>query len=142
MSPIYYIIRSIIITVIISSIIALLFLNHFWIAFAITTAIQIILFYIVNTIRDVSLYRLENQRIAEYSKQGMLLKCPCHVQNEEFVPIYLNEPNEYNCGACNKPVSVKIEATTLAATIPIDIDNSQEQIAKIYNTLTNGKRDN
>lgn len=138
MSPVFYIIKSIIITVAISTVVALVFLSQFWEVFAITTALQIIIFYIINTIRDVSIQKLENQRIAEYSKQGLLLKCPCFKQNQEFVPIVLNENNSYNCELCNKPVVVSVEATTLAATVPVDIENSQEKIAQIYNKITNG----
>jgi hypothetical protein len=82
--------------------------------------------------------KIENKRIAEFSKQGLLLKCPCFKQSEEFVPIVLNENNNYNCEACNKPITVKIEATTLAATVPVDIENSQDKIAQIYNKITNG----
>jgi hypothetical protein len=138
MAPIFYIIKSILITAAISTIIALVFLSHFWQAFAISAALQVIIFYIINTIRDVSIQKLENQRIAEYSKQGLLLKCPCYKQNQEFVPIVLNENNNYNCEVCSKPVVVSIEATTLAATVPVDLENSQDKISQIYSKITNG----
>ena len=138
MAPIFYIIKSILITTVVSTIIALAFLSYFWQAFAISAALQVIIFYIINTIRDVSIQKLENQRIAEYSKQGLLLKCPCYKQNEEFVPIVLNENNNYSCEVCNKPVAVSIQTTTLAATVPVDLENSQEKISQIYNKITNG----
>jgi len=138
MSPFIYIIKSIFITCVISFIIAAFFISYFWEAFIITTAAQIIIFYIVNTVRDIKIIKLENERIAEYSRQGLLLKCPCYKQNEELIPIVLNEDNLYNCGECKKPISVKIEATTLSATVPVDLENSQDKISQIYNKLTNG----
>ena len=138
MAPIFYIIKSILITAAISTLIALVFLSYFWQVFAISAALQVIIFYIINTVRDISMQKIENKRIAEFSKQGLLLKCPCFRQSEEFVPIVLNENNSYNCEACNKPITVKIEATTLAATVPVDIENSQDKIAQIYNKITNG----
>jgi hypothetical protein len=110
----------------------------YWQAFAITTAVQIIIFYIINTFRDVSLEKIKNNRIAELSKQGILLKCPCSKQMEEFIPIVLNENNNYDCQFCNKPVSVKIEATTLATTVPVDLDVSQDKLSQIYSKITNG----
>lgn len=135
MSPFLIILRSILLTCVVSTIIATLYMAYFWQVFAITTAAQIIIFYIVNTIRDVSLQKIENARIAEFSKQGLMLKCPCYKQNSEFIPITLNEENMYNCGECNKPIKVDIEATTLLATIPVDLDTPQVELSKIYNKL-------
>jgi hypothetical protein len=54
------------------------------------------------------------------------------------VPIVLNENNNYNCEVCSKPVVVSIEATTLAATVPVDLENSQDKISQIYSKITNG----
>lgn len=138
MSPFISILKSIFFTALISAIISLFFINVFWQAFAITTAAQIVIFFIINAIRDVSLAKIETAKIAELSKQGLLLKCPCYKQNEEFIPIELNENNSYTCRECNKSISVNIEATTLISTVPLDLENSQNNLEKIYSTITNG----
>lgn len=135
MYPILIILRSILLTCVVSGVIAALFMSQFWEVFAIATAAQIIIFYIINTIRDVSLKKIENDRLAEFSKQGLMLKCPCFKQNSEFIPIVLNEENAYNCGECQKPIKVDIEATTLMATVPVDLDTPQTKLAEIYNKI-------
>jgi hypothetical protein len=58
-------------------------------------------------------------REAELSKQGATVTCPCDRGMQCFIPIKLNEPNEYSCPGCKKQVNVHINYKTAIATIPV-----------------------
>lgn len=63
--------------------------------------------------------QLENERIKEFTLQGLDVICPCHLKKTEFVPIVLNTENKYNCASCQKNISVYIAAETALVTDPI-----------------------
>lgn len=63
--------------------------------------------------------RLIIAREAELSKQGTTVTCPCDRGVQCFIPIKLNEPNEYSCPGCKKQVNVHINYKTAIATIPV-----------------------
>jgi len=63
--------------------------------------------------------KLENERLKEFSYQGLEVTCPCFKQTKQLVPVRLNTPNYYKCGECNKSVSVIIDATTATVTEPL-----------------------
>lgn len=129
------IIKSIALVSIISIFFGVLFMSHFWQAFAIATTLQIIINIVITTYREIALERLEVSKIDSISKQGLVLKCPCFKQAEEFVPIELNSVNSYNCTECSKLISVDIEAKTLLATTPVDLNSSPIELSKIYDKL-------
>lgn len=58
-------------------------------------------------------------REAELNKQGAEVVCPCDRGIKSFVPISINETNEYQCPGCNKPVHVLVNLKTVLATIPV-----------------------
>lgn len=60
--------------------------------------------------------KLENERIKEFSLQGLEVTCPCSLKKTEFVPIILNTNNTYKCDYCQKNVSVYIAAETALMT--------------------------
>jgi hypothetical protein len=60
--------------------------------------------------------KLENERIKEFSLQGLEVTCPCALKKAEFVPIILNTNNTYRCDHCQKNVSVYIAAETALVT--------------------------
>jgi hypothetical protein len=60
--------------------------------------------------------KLENERIKEFSLQGLEVTCPCLLKKTEFVPIVLNTNNNYKCDYCQKNVSVYIAAETALVT--------------------------
>lgn len=79
--------------------------------------------------------KLENERIKEFSLQGMEVTCPCALKKTEFVPIVLNTNNSYKCNTCQKNISVyvvpetaliteTIANVTLPTTIPTFTDNN------------------
>ena len=63
--------------------------------------------------------KLENERIKEFSLQGMEVSCPCSLKKVEFVPIILNTNNNYKCNHCQKNISVYVTAETALVTEPL-----------------------
>jgi DNA-directed RNA polymerase subunit RPC12/RpoP len=63
--------------------------------------------------------QIENERIKEFTMQGLEVECPCSRKIKDFVPIRLNTANKYKCSECQKLVSVYIESTTALITEPI-----------------------
>jgi len=58
-------------------------------------------------------------REAELSKQGAEVVCPCDRQVKCFIPIVLNQRNEYICPGCDKNVNVAVNLKTVLVTTPI-----------------------
>ncbi|NBO99092.1 MAG: hypothetical protein EBU90_03060 [Proteobacteria bacterium] len=58
-------------------------------------------------------------REAELSKQGAEVICPCDRGFKSFVPILLNERNEYTCPGCKKDVNVLVNLKTVLVTTPV-----------------------
>jgi len=141
MGPFASILRSIIITLIISSSISAVLINYgFWQIFTITTGVQIVLFAVVNSLREASIRKVEVERIKTLEKQGIQVTCPCYKEISQFIPVVLNEDNSYMCDGCNKRVNVEINAETRMATMPVDLEQSQNNIAAIYDTITKQKK--
>ena len=56
---------------------------------------------ISDTLASVNNKKLENDRIKEFSKQGVSIDCAyCGEQN--FIPIRFDIKNEFDCNNCNK----------------------------------------
>jgi hypothetical protein len=86
-------------------------------------AIQFVFNYIYETIFNafVALQnkKLENERIKEFTMQGIEVECPCSRKVKDFVPIRLNTSNKYKCKECQKLISVYITPSTALTTEPI-----------------------
>jgi len=127
------IIKSISILVLISSAIAFAFSATFigfckvWI---IATILQFIFFAIYSKfvtyflIKETNKYNLE--KIAEYSKQGLNVTCPCPKAIKAFVPIRLDQNNYYKCLDCGKHVAVQIDVKTFNQTEILDNDTAMQ----------------
>lgn len=63
--------------------------------------------------------KLENERLKEFSYQGLELECPCYKKEKELVPVRFNTSNYYRCIACNKQLSVIVTAESAIVTEPI-----------------------
>ena len=72
--------------------------------------------------------KLLNERIREYSKQGIETNCPCHKNIKVFLPIRLDRDNSYKCLECSKNVAVKLEVKTFMTTEAIDLDSTDERL--------------
>lgn len=81
--------------------------------------------------------RLQVEKIKEFSKQGMEVKCPCYLEKSMFVPINLNDANIINCKECDKSISVDITAKTFMQTDMIDLDKADEALIKAYKHIQN-----
>jgi len=71
---------------------------------------------ILNAVVALKNKKLENERIKEFSLQGLEVTCPCPLRKTEFVPIVLNTNNTYKCDHCQKNVSVYIVPETALIT--------------------------
>ena len=112
---------------------------NIFLGFLTGASIQFLLSYIVNSILAVYVglknKTLENERIKEFSTQGLEVECPCHKKIREFVPIRLNTDNKYKCQECFKIISVIVDATTALATQPIyNTEISLENIPELKGT--------
>ena len=80
--------------------------------------------------------KLENERIKEFSYQGVEVTCPCYKKINAFVPIRLNTDNSYTCQECKKDVAIYIDVSTAVTTQPIN--NTKEVLKEIVESaLTN-----
>lgn len=86
-------------------------------------AIQFVFNYIYETIFNAIIAlknkKLENERIKEFTMQGIEVECPCSRKIKDFVPIRLNTSNKYKCKECQKLISVYITLSTALTTEPI-----------------------
>jgi uncharacterized protein (UPF0212 family) len=125
-----------------ASVIFLGFGIKFWLSFVIATLAQIIIYNVFRAILDAVVIlkdkKLENERIKEFSYQGLEVTCPCNKKHIDFVPIRLNTPNMYKCGECDKSVSVYINAETALQTEPINNTDITEAVAPILKNIANG----
>jgi len=74
---------------------------------------------ILNAFVELRNKKLENERIKEFSLQGLEVTCPCALKKIEFVPIILNTDNKYTCNFCQKNVSVYVVPETALVTEPL-----------------------
>jgi hypothetical protein len=114
----------------------------FWIGFTFGTLLQIILhnvfMSILNTFSALKNKQLENERIKEFTYQGLEVTCPCNKKHIDFVPLRFNTPNSYKCGECLKSVAVYLTAETAMQTEPIVETDVTTAIAPIINNIENG----
>lgn len=103
--------------------------------FLFSIIVQILIYNIYKKIIEISLEKIKNDRIKEFSKQGMEVTCPCFLEKKMFVPIQLDKDNSFNCLECDKNVSVDISAKCFMKTDVIDLDNAEAAIAEVYKKL-------
>jgi hypothetical protein len=96
-------------------------------------AIQFGLYYsfttALNAYVELKNKKLENERIKEFSLQGLEVTCPCALKKTEFVPVVLNTDNKYNCSHCQKNVSVYIVPETALVTEPLTLPQVPSMIS-------------
>jgi len=113
-----------------------------WLGFLVGVLGQILIYNAFISILDVYLTiknkKLENERIAEFSYQGLEVECPCTKKRKDFVPIRLNDLNMYRCGECDKTISVYINAETALQTEPIISTDTTAALAPLLANINNG----
>lgn len=97
---------------------------NYIVAFTISFVVQIALGFIVSSIRDpfvaLRAEQIENERIGLLSQQGLELKC-AHCSNSSFVPIRLDEHNNYDCPHCTQPNAVYLNVTVARETNMLNV---------------------
>lgn len=130
--------KPIIILCVISTVSSLLFYNtllDFIKGFILATLIQIIFYNVYKNVIEFLAVRLQVEKLKEFSKQGMEIKCPCYMEKKMFVPIDLNNTNTFNCKECDKSVSVEVSTRTFMQTDMIDLDKADESLIKAYKKI-------
>lgn len=105
--------------------------------FIVSSIIQIFIYNIYKHILFLSAERIKNDRIKEFSKQGMDVSCPCYLEKKMFIPIELNETNEFNCIECKKDCIVQITAKTFNKTDIINLDEADAALVEVYKKIQN-----
>lgn len=133
------IIISATITLIVSSIsgaIALYaFDGNFLKTFAVATMIQILMFYIWNSLMQIFVrIRLEQEQTKQYEifeEQGREVTC-AYCGHGNFIPILINSDNKFTCEKCSEENSVYIDITIARKTDIISTEKStKEEISEV-----------
>lgn len=111
------------------------FLRYFLIA----TFIQIIVYNMYSTFINTLHERNEIEQLAELSKQVVETRCPCPKAITQVVPITANEPTAYKCQDCNRGIVAVADVKTFLATEPVDIEQGNNLIEKLYNDAVKNK---
>ena len=104
--------------------------------------IQIIGYNCYNSWKKLQIQREYTKRIAEYSKQGVTVSCPCSENKKLFIPIRLNEDNSFKCLECKKNVAVAVNVKTFLSTQPVDLDKSDIALNDVYNKIVEEEKTN
>ena len=144
------IIRSLLVTIVISLAISLAFYfmgsdpkKIFIISFAAIMVVGFLLGQWSTTKMIIKNKQLENERIIEFTKQGVSVECS-YCSEVNFVPIRFDIKNEFDCNKCGKKNAIYLDIITTQITNPIQSArlqiqtiNSDEQSA-IDKIQTNG----
>jgi hypothetical protein len=103
--------------------------------FLCATIAQIICYNLYKKYLEIKLEHIKNERIKEYSKQGLDINCPCHKNIPMFVPVTLNQKNAFKCGECKKTVAVDITAKAFLETEIIDLDAADAAFVEVYKKI-------
>ena len=120
------ILRSLLVTIIISSAVAYTasMSNYsFWLFFVCSTAIQFIFHWSLSYFMDIYVVlrnkQLENQRIAEFSKQSVNVNC-AYCRHANTVPVRFEDYNDFTCENCGKPNAIYVNLTVTQKTTPLN----------------------
>lgn len=121
------ILRSIAITTTLAALVGLVFWSisgEFIKPFVLTIIIQFVLFWIFNTcssyIYELKATALENERIAEFTKQGIEVGCS-YCRSVNLIPVRFDEGNDFTCINCDKENAVYIGITVTQKTTPLNV---------------------
>jgi hypothetical protein len=125
---IFNIIKSIIAVAIISAIISgimfsigLNFIKCFTMLFCGQILISFVGYQLIEPFILLRNKKLENDRIAEFSKQGVEAEC-ANCNTKSIVPVKFNSNNDFICENCSRSNSIYINITTAQKTEPLSID--------------------
>ena len=81
---------------------------------------------ISETLAIINNKKLENERIKEFTKQGVSVEC-AYCGEPNFVPIRFDIKNQFNCNKCNQTNSIYIDIITTQITSPLQSPQMQVQ---------------
>jgi hypothetical protein len=114
---------SLFLTICISTLFSLIFIDNFKVVFAITTILQFIGFYIFNNIYENLLKRRAIELSIEFekerSKNVVTINCPCSENNQQTIQMTFNEDTIYECSKCKKEIRASNNISTLMTTVPM-----------------------
>ncbi|MDB4430310.1 hypothetical protein N9273_00655 [bacterium] len=96
----------------------------FWNTFSLTTGIQFIVFWVINSHKELdkdTIYGEFETNIDQIlSLSRVAVECPCtnHVFNEE---VFLNSENIHRCPKCNNSVKLDAQVSAVLQTTPEEI---------------------
>ena len=127
MSSLFKILKSFIITALVSLIVASFFTNHFWPVFGLITLIQIIVssifsqIYSNRAIRDLE--EIKINQIKEANRNVVTIPCPCDMQADLTVDYRFDRVNIVVCSKCDKNIKCTAAIGTAVTTDPIYFEN-------------------
>ena len=91
--------------------------------FVAVLAAQYVFFYLWNTIlshnRTNTLTREETERIVAFQQQGVTVNC-AHCNQPNFIPVRMDEDNQFECESCGKHNAVYIDVTVAPKSQSLD----------------------
>lgn len=132
------VLKPILLLSVISTSVSLLFSNNilsFSKIFIATSLAQILLYNLYVSIMQLFAEKIKNERMKEYSKQGMEITCPCYLEKKMLIPIDLNGDNTFKCFECQKNVSVNVTAKAFMQTEMVDLDKADSAFLEAYNKI-------
>lgn len=117
------IIRSLLITSLVSALFGLLFIEKFFLVFILSTILQFLFFYFFNSIyENYQIKKAVELQIAQEKNQlenTVRVLCPCGENNPQEVKLSLREDTIYPCSKCKKEVRATTNVGTTLITSPI-----------------------
>ena len=114
---------SIVLTLCISTLFSLIFIDNFKVVFAIATILQFIGFYMFNTAYENLLKKKAIQLSIDFEKERarniVTVNCPCSENSQQSIQMTLNEDTIYECSKCKKEIRASNNVSTLMTTVPM-----------------------
>lgn len=102
----------------------------FYTVFIFTFIGQLMFFYMFNTVLQYIVMlknkKLENNRIKEFTMQGVDLNC-AHCSSTNLAPLRFDQDNIFSCLNCGKDNSVYINITVAQSSSPLEINSLTTQ---------------
>jgi hypothetical protein len=123
------IVFSLAVTILVSTLLGLLFYSKFWIVFALGFILQFLFFYILNTVYENRLIekaqKLKLEEFKEQTKHFVLVECPCNEKVKQDVEVRFDKDIIYKCNKCEKNIRAIPDVKTLLQTDPIYFNNDR-----------------
>ena len=117
---------SLVLTLLVSTLVGVLS-TKFIAGFALAFILQVVIFYIGNTIYNnyiiTKVEEIRLDQIKESQKQQITLTCPCSQANKQNIQIRANEDLIYKCDKCDKNIKAIHEVKNFITTQPIYFHN-------------------